>query len=70
MSVSNVEAGGGEPWFLLDLTRAIRPFLFQERIPYKFQRLDQGGDENVFMNDEYIYGVRARVNVGADVPCI
>lgn len=64
VSVSNVQAGSEEPWFLLDTTRNIKPFVYQKRIPYSFQRLDRENDEHVFMNDDYLYGVRARVNVG------
>jgi phage major head subunit gpT-like protein len=63
-SVSNMQAGAGSPWFLLDTSRAIKPLLFQERIPYSFQSLTAETDENVFMRDEYLYGVRARVNAG------
>ena len=28
------------------------------------QRLDKGSDNNVFFNDKYIHGIRARVNAG------
>ncbi len=63
-SVSNMQAGAGAPWFLLDTTRAIRPLLFQERAPYKLTRLDNDRDEPVFWRKEYVYGVDARVNAG------
>jgi phage major head subunit gpT-like protein len=63
-SVSNMQAGGGPAWFLLDTSRAIKPFIFQERLPYKLTSLDRDQDDNVFMEDEYIYGVRARSNAG------
>lgn len=63
-TVSNVQAGAGSPWFLLDTSRAIKPLLFQTRIPYIFSTLDKETDEVVFMRDKYIYGVRARVNAG------
>ena len=62
--VSNMQAGAGASWFLLDTSRAIKPLLFQERIPYSFQSLTADTDENVFKRDEYLYGVRARVNAG------
>ena len=64
VSVSNMQAGEGQPWFLLDTSRAIRPIIWQERSGYEFQSLTQSNDPHVFMNDEYIYGVRARVNAG------
>ncbi len=64
VTASNVQAGGGEPWFLLDLSRGIKPVIFQEREKYRFQKVDADTDHNVFMRDEYLYGIRARVNVG------
>ena len=63
-SVSNFGGGAEAPWFLLDTGRAIKPLIFQQRIPYGFTQLSAETDENVFMRDEYLYGVRARVNAG------
>jgi phage major head subunit gpT-like protein len=63
-SVSNMQAGAGAPWFLLDTSRAIKPLLFQPRLPYNLQSLTAETDENVFTRDEYLYGVRGRGNVG------
>lgn len=64
ISVSNMQAGSNPAWFLLDTSRAIKPLLFQERIPYSLTNISKEEDENVFMRDEYLYGVRARVNAG------
>jgi phage major head subunit gpT-like protein len=63
-SVSNSGGGSGDPWFLLDLNRPIKPLIWQERTPYTLQSLTEDSDEHVFMRDEYIYGVRARANAG------
>lgn len=63
-SVSNYQAGASEAWYLLDTSRPIKPFIFQERMPYKLTALDQEGDERVFNRDDYTYGVRARANAG------
>ena len=63
-SVSNMQAGAGTPWFLIDNSRAVRPIIWQTRIDYDFKSLTQDEDVNVFMRDEYLYGVRARVNAG------
>ena len=63
-SVSNAQAGTGEPWFLLDVSRPVKPLVFQTRIPYQMQTLNKDSDNNVFMHDEYLYGIRARVNAG------
>lgn len=36
--------------------------IWQERTGYEFQAITAGNDQHAFINDEYIYGVRARVN--------
>lgn len=62
---SNTQSGSGAPWFLFDTSRAIKPIVYQERIPFStLQRMDSDNDPNVFMNDEFIYGTRGRGNVG------
>lgn len=63
-SVSNVQAGAGAPWFLLDLNRPLKPIIFQKRREYDIKAMNQPDDEAVFMRDEYRYGVDARCNVG------
>lgn len=63
-SVSNMQAGGGEPWFLLDVNRPIKPLMFQRRRDYAIKSMTKDDDESVFMRDEYRYGVDARVNAG------
>lgn len=63
-SVSNMQAGAQTPWYLLDTSRMIKPFIFQQRTPYDITSLTHDDDENVFMRDEFLYGVRARANVG------
>lgn len=62
--VSNLGAGEGAAWFLLDTSRAIRPMIFQERYPHDFTALTDPGDPNVFWKDDYVYGVRGRSAVG------
>lgn len=63
-SVSNMQAGDSTPWYLLDTSRAVKPLIWQTRIPYTFQNFDRDNDDNVFWKDEFVYGVRARVNAG------
>jgi phage major head subunit gpT-like protein len=63
-SVSNFGGGSGTPWFLLDVTRAIKPFIFQSRRPAQFVAKDNPQDERVFMNKEFTYGVDMRCNAG------
>lgn len=62
--ISNMQAGAGPAWFLLDTTQAFRPLIWQKRIPYEFQMLVSSTDTEVFARDRYLYGVRARVNTG------
>lgn len=63
-SVSNVQAGAGNPWFLLDTRRPLKPLIFQERKKPQFVAMDKETDSNVFFRKEYIYGVDSRCNVG------
>jgi phage major head subunit gpT-like protein len=63
-TVSNFGGGTGTAWYLLDTSRAIKPVLFQERATPELTAMSATDDEEVFMSDEYRYGVRARSNVG------
>lgn len=63
-SVSNMQAGSGPAWFLIDASRQMRPLVFQKRRPYRFVSLDKATDERVFWQNEYIYGCDGRSNVG------
>jgi phage major head subunit gpT-like protein len=63
-SASNFQDGVATPWFLLDTSRAIKPLVWQERVPFTFQSLVQDTDEHVFKRDEYLYGIRGRANAG------
>ena len=63
-SVSNSVAGTETPWYLLDLSRKIKPLIFQRREPYELLRMDSPDDEKAFMLREYRYGVFGRCNSG------
>lgn len=63
-SVSNTGGGAGAEWFLLDVSRPVKPIIFQKRKPYNFVAKDKETDDNVFDRREYVYGVDARVNAG------
>ncbi len=65
ISVSNVQAGAENAWFLADLSRNYRkPMIFQMRSEVEFAQKDKPEDDNVFLEDELLYGVRARYNAG------
>lgn len=63
--VSNMQAGNSAPWFLLDTARPLKPFIFQNRRDYRLQqKTDPTTSDKVFMTDEFLYGVDARVAAG------
>jgi phage major head subunit gpT-like protein len=51
-------------WYLLDLSKGIRPFMFQNRQAPQFTYLTQPDHENVFMKRKFLYGSDARGNAG------
>lgn len=63
-SVSNTQGGTGPEWYLLDMTRIVKPIIKQTRTPYNFVAMDQETDEQVFSAKQFRYGVDARLNVG------
>ncbi|MGF1727207.1 Mu-like prophage major head subunit gpT family protein [Photobacterium nomapromontoriensis] len=64
-SVSNMQAGEGAAWFLLDTRRPLKPFIYQKRKDYRLNaKTDAGQSDHVFMADEYVYGVDGRGNWG------
>lgn len=63
-SVSNHGGGSGTEWYLLDTSRPVKPIIFQDRVAPEFTALDKADDQNVFMKDKYLYGLRCRRNVG------
>lgn len=64
VSVSNIDAGSGIPWYLLDTSRSMKPMIFQNRKPPNFVPMIKPDDESVFMKGVYRYGVDTRCNVG------
>lgn len=52
------------PWYLLDVSRTLKPLIFQERTSPELQAITDGKNDAVFMKDQYLYGVRYRCNVG------
>lgn len=65
ISVANTDGGAGTPWFLLDVSRVIKPIILQVRRDFgKLVAKDKETDDNVFDENEFVYGVDARMNVG------
>ncbi len=62
---SNINSSGTGPyWFLIDASRAIRPFIFQLRREYAITRMNTLTDEAVFTRREFRFGVDGRANTG------
>lgn len=59
-TASNYSSGIETPWFLLDTTRALKPFIFQLRRGVQLVRMDRADDEQVFMRKKFRYGVDYR----------
>ncbi len=57
---SNFDNGGNTAWFLIDKTRAIKPFIFQMRRGVQLVRMDRPDDEHVFLHKKFRYGVDYR----------
>lgn len=64
-SVSNMQAGGGAPWFLLCTKRPIKPMIWQKRRDFNLvMKTNAQASDHVFMNDEYVWGTDGRCNAG------
>ncbi|AFJ02005.1 Phage major capsid protein [Methylophaga frappieri] len=63
-SVSNDMGGSGPAWYVMDLSRAIKPLVFQMRRAYNFRALMDLNSDRVFMEDKFLFGVDARANAG------
>ncbi len=63
-SVANSGGGAGTGWYLMDLSRPIKPLILQTRKAPEFVAMDKPDDQNVFMRKKFIYGVDDRKNVG------
>lgn len=71
-SVSNYTAGpvdgDGNPtnprWYLLDMSRAVKPFIYQRREAPNFTQMTSMTDEAVFTSNQFRMGARARGNGG------
>lgn len=64
---SNIQKGTEEPWLLLDMSKPIPAFFYQERMKYTVEN-PVGLSDYTFMFDVYKYGVRGRCNVGYGLP--
>ena len=54
----------GEAWYLLDVSRPLKPLIFQERTKPDLQSVTDPKQDHVFTYDKYLFGVRYRCNAG------
>lgn len=54
-------------WYLLDTSRAIKPFVFQTRRAINFVQKNAPNDEEMFWNNQIVYGVDGRMNAGVSL---
>ncbi len=65
LSVSNTGGGSGTPWFLMDVSRPLKPLIFQSRKSFdRLVRKDREEDDNVFDKKQFVYGLDGRCSVG------
>jgi phage major head subunit gpT-like protein len=65
LSVANTDGGAGAGWYLMDVSRPLKPLIFQSRKPFtNLVRMDKEDDANVFDRKEFQYGIDGRCQVG------
>jgi phage major head subunit gpT-like protein len=65
VEVSNIiGAGSGSPWALLSLSGSLKPFIVQQRTQPEFEEITDTKNDQVFMQDKYLYGIRYRGSWG------
>ncbi len=62
--VPSTSADVSTAWYLLDVSRPLKPLIFQERTRPELQVITNPDNAHVFLNDEIPYGVRYRCNAG------
>lgn len=63
-TASNYGGGSGDPWFLIDTKRVLKPVIFQKRRPFVIIPKFSPDDPNVFWSKEFEWGVDGRCNAG------
>lgn len=63
-TIANYASGSSPGWYLVDNSRMLKPFIFQNRIPFGLVTRFNPDDPNVFDNDEFLWGTRGRCNAG------
>lgn len=64
VSVSNFTDGANDPWYIMDLSQPIKPFIFQDRAPAAITPKTNMSDDNVAYEDEFHWLAKRRCAVG------
>ncbi|MCX5497321.1 Mu-like prophage major head subunit gpT family protein [Kaistia dalseonensis] len=64
ISVSNMQAGAGPAWYLVDDTNVMRAMVYQKRRPFVLTALDDLKNPETFFKNRFVWGVDGRCNVG------
>lgn len=62
-TASNITAGAGPAWYLVDASKPVRPLIVGHRTQPEFVAQDAPDSDAVFLNDSVRYGVRKRTGV-------
>ncbi len=65
---SNTGGGAGDAWYLVDNSQFIKPFIYQLEQAPEFVAKDKPGDDNVFFEQQLIYGVDYSAAFGYTLP--
>jgi phage major head subunit gpT-like protein len=61
-------SGAAGTWYAADLSKPVKPGIYQERRAPEFVSLDRPTDQEVFMQKKFLYGVEKRCAVGVSLP--
>lgn len=61
-------AGNDTTWYMADTTKPVMPFVYQPRIPLELTARFNPEDPSVFELDQYVWGGRARYELGFSLP--
>jgi phage major head subunit gpT-like protein len=64
ISVANYQSGSSPAWYLMDLSKPVRPFIFQRRRPFALQPRIALDNPNVFYQRRFEWGVDGRCAAG------
>ena len=64
VSASNYQSGSSPAWYLFDLSKPLKPFMFQTRVPFSLVARQSPQDPAVFERDELLWGIRGRMAAG------